>query len=382
MSLTKNIFKVLGKEAKSLARSEIRSVVKKKTSSLLKGFFAKSPEELQEEANQLLGYPTLHYKINKNNELEFKSSSVFIQEWLTNSPDLKNRLIKDEESGQVYLDGKELDNSKKIELINSFIKLCKIQSPAVNGHFESALKLLPYSDYTALRFKDVFAGWNPNNKSIINDWLHNCFGEGISTDLTYANMLFKKWIVGTARRAMNPGSSLDGCLVLQGPAGAGKTRHFRELLPEPFSQRTGEIHCDIKNARQFVESILGKTVACFDELSVLQNDKVEDVFKQLLSSQFMDLRLAYRRDPQRYGLRQGFSATTNADKFIKDPALCRRLWVLELNESRKLDFDYLYANRHLLWQEAVYLANNNESCYLSSSEQKQVEDQNKKYLIT
>ena len=120
---------------------------------------------------------------------------------------------------------------------------------------------------------------------------------------------------------------------------------------------------------------------CFDELSVLEHQNTRETFKQLLSSQAVDVRLPWRKDPQRFLLRSGFGATTNKDKFIFDPFLSRRMWVIELNNSQRLNFDFLFANRDNLWKEALYLANKGESCYLSQEEQFKLEENNKKYLV-
>ena len=378
--LTNQIMGLLGKEAKSLMKSQVRSSVKKKTGSFLKKFFAKSALQIQEEVDEMMGYPTIHYTVDKDQNPKMKVSSMMIQEWLMESPVCKGKVLKDEETDRIFFDGEELNAAKKVELIQSLLKTIGSPAQSIQGNFESALKLLPVDDLTAQQFKHVFAGWNPNHPSIIDEWLEGAFGSGLTTDLQYSKMLWKKWVVGTARRALTPGESLDGCLTLVGPSNLGKTLHFRHLLPEPFANRTGEILGDIKSPQKFVEGIIGKTIACFDELSILDNDRVEETFKQLLSSTAIDVRMVYKRTPQRYLLRQGFAATTNQKAFIKDPHLSRRMWCLELNDTKQLDFDFLYMNRFKLWQEAVYLAKDKSIVtYLTQEQQRQVEAMNLKY---
>ncbi len=370
--------KILAKEAKSLVRSEARSAVKKKVKDLYKNWKSKTPDDIRNEVMNTIGYSTTHYTLGKDNELKFKNSPVFIHEWLMNSPETKNKLVMDEESGQIFFDDDRWDNAIKLGLIEKFRNQTGSQAPSLHTNFEQALKLLVPTDFNAKKFKALLSDWDINKPSVINTFLKGCFGE-LQTDEAYANMIFKKWVIGTAKRAMEPGSSLDGCLVLKGTAGIGKTQFFRKLLPTPFDGRTGEVLGNIKDPRKFAESILGKTIACFDELTVLDNDKVENTFKQLLSSQNIDVRLAWRRDPQRYGLRQGFSGTTNAEKFIKDEFMSRRFWVIELGEKR-LDFDYLGEHRADLWREAVYLVSQGINCYLTPEEQKLVEKQNIKFI--
>jgi putative DNA primase/helicase len=216
---------------------------------------------------------------------------------------------------------------------------------------------------------------------MIDSFLPMLYGPGLETEAKYATKLFRKWIIGTARRAMNPGELLDGCFLLQGPASSGKTSLFRNILPEPFSKRTGEIFCDVKNPQKFVESIVGKTVACFDELSVLDHDNSVETFKYLLSSQYIDVRMPWARNPRRYLLRQGFAATTNRNQFITDPFLSRRLWIIQLNGKQRIDHKLLSKHRRDLWNEAVYFAEQGESCMLSPDEQKEVEEYNKQFEV-
>lgn len=377
--MAKGIGDVLSGILLSTGKSLITSELKKQAKGFIGARFAKTPEQARKEAANLVGYETEHFTLDKKDNLVFKSSSMFVLEWVNNSPTVRGRLMKDEENGQVYFDGKPLTNSAKVDLMSKFSKQTNIKNASLPGHLENALDLLDTSDFTSLKFGQEFAGWDPTKTSVIDTWVQNCFGSALTTPGEYAAPLFRKWIVGTARRALQPGSSHDGCLVLKGPAGVGKTRFFREMLPPPFDHRTGEIMCDIRSPSKFQEAIVGKTVACFDELSVLDYPKTHEIFKQLLSSQFIDVRLAWARKPQRYALRQGFSATTNRDNFIADKFLSRRLWIIELNKSKRLDFDFVHANNKDLWKEAVYLAKQGESCILTPEEQATLEAANKKF---
>lgn len=378
--ITKFITKTLSSAASSILSGHIKKYAKEKIEELT----SKSDHQAQEEASRILGYDTNHYDVKKN-EVIFKSSAIFLHEWLTRSPFTAGKIARDEEDGDVYFDGEPMNNAIRRELLGKFLKATSINSPSVNGHFDKALDLLDVSDFTASKFKKEFVGKQayvgPGDLHIIDNWLTNLFGDGLVTDKKYANMLFRKWLIGTARRAMNPGETLDGCLLLQGPAGTGKTQFFRKILPRPFEHRTGEINCDVKNPQKFVESIVGKTVACFDELSVLDHPGSLETFKSLLSSQNIDVRMPWARKPRRYALRQGFAATTNRNQFIADPFLSRRLWVIKVN--RRLNFDNLLngSKLHELWNEAVHFALQGESCILSPDEQKQVEEYNKQFEI-
>jgi hypothetical protein len=376
------VLKFFTKTAVSAARSLLLSEVKGGVKSLIDKKRAKTIEDIHREMIKDLGYTTSHYVINKKTqEISYKSSAVFVHEWLTNSPLVVESIVRDEESGHLYIDGESITNAKKLDLIGRFIKSTNIKAASLSGHMDNALKLIDLSDFNASKFGKHFAGWKPETQSVIDGWIENTFGGVLASDPAYAKLLFRKWIVGTARRAMTPGTTFDGCLTFSGPGGVGKTAFFRNLLPEPFAGRTGEILCDVKNPQKFVESIKGKTIACFDELSVLEHPQSEQTFKQLLSTQNIDVRLAWAREPRRYALRQGFAATTNKEQFIPDEFLSRRLWTIQLNNTGRLNFEYLFANRENLWREAVYLAQQGESHILSYDEQRLVEERNKQFII-
>jgi predicted P-loop ATPase len=204
----------------------------------------------------------------------------------------------------------------------------------------------------------------------------------LDTDAAYAKLLFRKWIIGTARRIVSPGSTLDGCVVLQGPTGVGKTAFFRGLLPAPFEHRTGEIYADLKSPTKITEALMRKSVASFDELGVLEYEGTAELFKSLLTMNHIDVRLAWARAVRRFDLRVGLGATTNKERFIADAAMARRLWVIKLNNSQRLNFDYYNANKKALWQEALYLAEHDESCLLSLEEQKVVEANNASFMLS
>lgn len=367
------------KQAKNVVTRTATSLATTHAKSALAKFLAESPEQLQERVNKTIGYPTHHYRLGKYKELQFDCSPVFVHEWLTKAPENKGKILKDEESGKMFVNGKEMDNPARMKLINRFLEVTKVKATATVSHFDNAWKLFTPTEVTSGKFLEEFAGGS--GTATIDNWLKNCFGEGLESDNEYATNLFKKWIVGTARRALVPGTSLDGAFTLSGPTNTGKTRFFRLLLPEPFDQRTAEVYCDIKDPRKFTETLLGHTIVCFDELAALEHSKVIETFKQLLTKQGIDVRLAWRRDPQRYNLRQGFGANSNKEKFIQDPTLSRRLWVVKLNGKKQLDFDFLRANSKQLWKEAFALAQTDFTTFLMPKEVERLEQENKQFLL-
>lgn len=376
-----NIAKLLTGVVQSSTKSLLSSGLKHSVKSLIKKGMEKSPADIEKEIVNNLGYLTSHYKLDKQQNIVYRPSAVFFHEWLNNSPSMKGKVLRDEENGNIYYNGQPLTNQDKVKIIHTFIKDTNTQSPSLAYHFDAAMKLFDVSDITSVQFKEHFSGWKSDNTSVIDNFLEKCFGTALSSDPVYARMLFRRWMIGTVKRITTPGSTLDGALVFRGKTGVGKTAFFRHLLPAPFDRRTGEIYCDIKNPQRFVENLIGKSVASFDELSILEHEKSLETFKQLLTSQWIDVRMAWARSPRRFNIRTGLAGTSNKEKFITDPSLSRRLWVIEFNDSQRLDFDYYNANKKAIWQEALFLVERGETCILTPSEQQQVEEHNAKFIV-
>ncbi len=375
------ITKTLLNEAKNMARSEARSMVKGTVLKTFRNLFKKSEEDMVAELSEKLGFQTENYRI-KNKVAEWKVSPTAIFELMENHKFFKDKMVLDEETNHLFYDGNEVDSRVKIDLVNKISQITGSSTHGIHRSFDKVKDYFFHTDLVASQFKKHFAGWDPSANSVIDRFIPELFGEGLRTELAYINPLFKKWIVGTAKRAMTPGELLDGCFVLQGEPGLGKTQFFRQLLPKPFEHRTGEIKCDVRQPVLLIDAVAKKTVACFDELSLLKATKgTEETFKTIISSQNIDVRLPYQTKESRYALRQGFGATTNENEFIRDRAISRRMWVLSLNGKTRLNFDRLHEMREGLWKEAVYLANKGElKTYLTPEEQKQVESENEKYI--
>lgn len=376
------IAKMLTSVVQSSAKSLIGSGIKKTVGDLIRRHTAKSPETIEKEIVGKLGFSTSHFKIDKGQVISFKSSPVFLHEWLLKSPLMKDKIIRDEENGQVFFNGNPINNSMKLEIINEFVKNTGVQSPALSSHIEAALKLYDATDFIGKKFAFNLSGWDINNPSTIDTFLEGCFGKDFAPDTAYSNKIFRKWMIGTARRITQPGSVLDWALILQSKKGGiGKTALLRNLMPKGFETRAGEIYCDVKDARKFAENLIGLSVANFDEMSFSENADSTETFKMLLTSQFYTCRLAWRRDPQRFNLRNSFAGTTNKTQFITDPTLNRRLGVIDLVGNQKIDFNYLDAHKTKLWQEAIFLAQRGDECIMDPAEQKETEERNIKFLV-
>ena len=218
--MASSLVKFLTKTAGSAAQSLIAGEIKRHAKGYIEKLTNRTEDSIRWEVRRRLGYDSEQYTVNAKQEVVFKSSAMLMHEWLCNAPEHTGKVTKDEENGAIYYDGAQLSNWFKTNLIAKFQKATGTNSPAAPGHFDKALDLMEPSDFTAKQFKEELSGWD--GKPVIDTFLQNCFRDGLETDEKYAVMLFRKWMIGTAKRAMHPGETLDGCLVLQGPAGVGK----------------------------------------------------------------------------------------------------------------------------------------------------------------
>ena len=107
--LTKMLKSVVKSSTKSLLSTGLKNQVK----GLIKRGMQKSPQDIEKEIQATLGYMTSHYKLDKEQRIIFRPSSVFMHEWLSNSPLMKDKLVKDEENGQAYYHGQLLTNQRQ-----------------------------------------------------------------------------------------------------------------------------------------------------------------------------------------------------------------------------------------------------------------------------
>jgi len=377
---SKILTKMLGSVVQSSAKSLLGTQIKKTVNGLIKNLTKKSQENIEKEIVERLGYMSSHYRLDKDQNILFKPSPIFFHEWLNNSPIMAGRIIKDEENGSIFIDDKLIENSHKVEIIKEFIKNTDAQSAALGSYLTRALDFFDASDFIGKKFAKTFDGWTEGTPSVIDEFLQGCFGTALETDEEYSRLIFRRWMISAARRIMKPGSVADLCFTLQGKPGVGKSAFLKNLMPSPFDERTGIVYCDIRNPQKLVENLIGLSIANMDELNILEIPKTTEVFKMLLSATSVITRLPWRRDPKKFDLRVAFAATTNKSKFINDEALKRRMGVIELNGSQKLNFQYLEEQKSNLWKESVWLANQGISCTLDIREQERVESFNTKFI--
>jgi predicted P-loop ATPase len=159
--------------------------------------------------------------------------------------------------------------------------------------------------------------------------LLNCFDLGNYQDKAKANtdmMLFvEKWILSVI--ASMHGTYSVMCLVLCGAQNIGKTRFFRNLLPEELQNFYAESKLDEGKDAELL--MCKKLIICDDEFGGKSKQDAKK-FKELISKQVFSVRKPYGRiseDLPRYAVLCG---TSNEEEVLNDPTGNRRILPINL----------------------------------------------------
>jgi hypothetical protein len=158
-------------------------------------------------------------------------------------------------------------------------------------------------------------------------------------------LMVRRWFVGTAARALEPGCQMDNALILYGAQGERKTSLFRVLGGEWFSD--DQVDIKDKDALMLMQAIW---ILEWGELDVLKGRELSAV-KGFLTKKADTFRPPYGRRLVK-GLRHCvIVGTTNEDDFLIDTTGNRRFWVVR---AGTVNIDKAEHWRDQLWAEAVY----------------------------
>lgn len=172
---------------------------------------------------------------------------------------------------------------------------------------------------------------------------------------------FKKMMVASVARIMDPGCKFDYMLVLVGDQGMMKSSFLSILGRGWFSDSFSTVQ-----GKEALEQLQGAWIIEIAELSAFRKSEVEAI-KHFVSKQKDDYRPAYARSPETFKRQCVFFGTTNNLEFLKDPTGNRRFWPVLCGQRaiRKDVFKDLPGEIDQLWAEAVELYKNKEPLYLS-----------------
>lgn len=209
----------------------------------------------------------------------------------------------------------------------------------------------------------------------LDTWLHRYLG---AEDTALMTAYGRTWMVGAARRGLQPGCQCDHTLVLQGPQGARKTTVVRILsragvrLP---MRAFGSMPSDVRDKDALARA--GSTwIMEIGELDAMRKSERTAV-KDYLTQTHDTYRGAYEAKAKTHARTCAFIGTTNDDTFLEDPTGSRRFWVVEVGA---VDVDALSADVDQLWAEAVALVSEGVQPYLPPELEQQRAAANEAYI--
>lgn len=174
------------------------------------------------------------------------------------------------------------------------------------------------------------------------------------------DVLIMRWMLSAIAAAFQPnGVSAHGILVLQGDQYLGKTKWFKNLVPDHLGVlKDGMIlrpddKDSVKQACSFWLVELGELDATFRKSDIAQ-------LKSFITNSSDVLRRAYARKESHFARRTVFFGSVNPREYLHDPTGNRRYWTIEcerLDLDHNLDMQQVWAEAYALWQggEGFYL---------------------------
>jgi len=172
--------------------------------------------------------------------------------------------------------------------------------------------------------------------------------------------MMRKWLIGAAARALNPGCQMDYCLALKGDQGLLKSTSLKALTGGEWFTST---HAD--GDKDFLLNVNSCWVYELAELETITNKRQAGALKNLITTATDVFRPPYGRTPERTNRQSVFCATVNKDQFLRDDTGNRRFWVFPIGGSAQLDRDAITAARDAIWKAAVLAHEDGELPMLS-----------------
>jgi putative DNA primase/helicase len=251
---------------------------------------------------------------------------------------------------------------------NSFKQRIEIDSSSITDTTSTAMRLWLYRAYGLQVAKDMMVDaiehvaqqnqYHPVQQYLLdqkwdgvqrlNTWLSRLMG----ADNTPLNAeIGTRWLVQGVARILTAGAQTDGCLILQGAQGIGKSSALRILARRAEWYRDSFI--DIRTGRDAYSKLAGVWIYEFPELESTRGRDNNSV-KAFLTQHTDTYRPAYARYEQEVPRQVIFAGTTNDIEILNDPTGSRRYWIVKCGVCH---FDKLRAEADQLWAEAVHIYN-------------------------
>lgn len=189
--------------------------------------------------------------------------------------------------------------------------------------------------------------------------------------------LVTKWLLNTVNIAFNEGySNTEGCLVLQGGQGIGKTSWIKHLVPSEFLKTGLDLDPSDKDS---IRKCIKYWIVELGELdATMKSDQAK--LKAFITESVDEYRVPYAISPVRYNRTTSFFGTVNKSNFLKDETGDRRYWVIpvidiNIDKLRSLDINQI-------WGEVMALLPSNlNNLNLNKEELLQLLESNEEFRV-
>ncbi len=249
------------------------------------------------------------------------------------------------------------------------------------------------SDSTIFGFLKIIAGMNRYHPVVdffesnlpedvnVNEELDKLY-EILGVTVGLEKTLIAKWLIQCVAMVFNTNTEkpygADGCLVLQGAQGIGKTKFASKLgMGMPGFVNVG-VHLNDNDKDTYRRAVTAWITELGELDATFKKSDIERL-KAFITQPRDQYRLPYDRTDLEYNRRTSFIATVNEDEFLVDTTGNRRFWTvhvsnIDLDALDRYDFKRLWAGIYELWQ-----TEGEQSFRLSNEEQRDLAESNKKH---
>lgn len=224
--------------------------------------------------------------------------------------------------------------------------------------FVSLLKPMAKKNEEYDPVKEYLDSLEPQNPNLI----YTIASHALGADEEIHKAMVVRFMIAAVARVYQPGCKVDTALILNGRQGRKKSA-FLEALAGEFFVEPGE---DEKGKDELMVIAKGWIIE-YGELEHAWGNKGNAALKGFITRKVDTYRAPYARKPEAIPRRFVLAGTTNRDDFLTDPTGARRFWVVPV--SKKIDTDWVKANRDQLWAEAKYLYEAGEQWWLTDLEE-------------
>ena len=231
-----------------------------------------------------------------------------------------------------------------------------------------------------------------NQKDPVVEYLNTCRGRALDmswgeitkrifkTDEKLAGDIFKKWMIGTAKRPLQPGCVMDWLMILVGAQGIGKSAFGRSLIPTAdwYGELSADVDMLVKEPSRMQMSWINE-LAEVDSMTCGRKSDREKM-KNLVSIREDITRLPYAPHPERVPRAFAFYGNTNRSEFITDVE-SRRTFMIQIPEGETIDFEWVAKNRDGLWAKALDEIDAGTSCTWTRNEYEQVHEKTMQFRV-